>query len=562
MPEAQNILAAYAKTGSEAAFQEVVSRYLNLVYSTAVRLVEGDAHLAQDVSQKVFADLARMAGSLGDDAKLGGWLHRHTCFVARKTMRTERRRIARELQAVQMNDVDDHSDANLAAIAPVLDEAVNELGAKDREAIVLRYFEQRDLSSVGSAIGSNEDAARKRVNRALDKLREMLRRRGVTLSSTALATVLGAQAVTAAPAGLAATIATASLATAAAGGGTALTILHIMSMTKLQGGVIAAITVAMSIPIVMQYRANNALQSENTTLRTQVQEIAALTEENRRLSNEVVQARQTTQPRSNAEFNELMKLRGQVGVLRKTADEATAAAEAAKPTGESVLSGVTSNPEMHASIRNQQKMGMSMIYKGLGKRANLPEEKLEALNDLLADEIMVNIDHVTQVLKEGSSPAEIDRVFAQREAATDAKVKELLGAEAFAHYKEHNEQLISSITAEQFKNMMLKGDNKEAQGKQLYELLQDERLAVLKSRGLPEDYQLIPTLNFRNIASEAEGRKNIALLDEVYAGVQARATTFLSPEELEKFQEFRAMAVKNNELALTLNRKLMAPGAK
>jgi hypothetical protein len=110
--------------------------------------------------------------------------------------------------------------------------------------------------------------------------------------------------------------------------------------------------------------------------------------------------------------------------------------------------------------------------------------------------------------------------------------------------------------------MMLKGDNKEAQGKQLYELLQDERLAVLKSRGLPEDYQLIPTLNFRNIASEAEGRKNIALLDEVYAGVQARATTFLSPEELEKFQEFRAMAVKNNELALTLNRKLMAPGAK
>jgi RNA polymerase sigma factor (sigma-70 family) len=562
MPEAQNILAAYARTGSEAAFQEVVSRYLNLVYSTAVRLVEGDAHLAQDVSQKVFADLARMAGSLGDDAKLGGWLHRHTCFVARKTMRTERRRIARELQAVQMNDVDDHSDANLAAIAPVLDEAVNELGAKDREAIVLRYFEQRDLSSVGSAIGSNEDAARKRVNRALDKLREMLRRRGVTLSTTALATALGAQAVTAAPAGLAATIATASLATAAAGGGTALTILHIMSMTKLQGGVIAAITVAMSIPIVMQYRANNALQSENTTLRTQVQEVAALAEENRRLSNEVVQARQTTQPRSNAEFNELMKLRGQVGVLRKTADEATAAAEAAKPTGESVLSGVTSNPEMHASIRNQQKMGMSMIYKGLGKRANLPEEKLEALNDLLADEIMVNIDHVTQVLKEGSSPAEIDRVFAQREAATDAKVKELLGAEAFAHYKEHNEQLISSITAEQFKNMMLKGDNKEAQGKQLYELLQDERLAVLKSRGLPEDYQLIPTLNFRNIASEAEGRKNIALLDEVYAGVQARATTFLSPEELEKFQEFRAMAVKNNELALTLNRKLMAPGTK
>lgn len=561
MPEAQNILAAYARTGSEAAFQEVVARYLNLVYSTALRLVD-DAHLAQDVSQKVFADLARMAGSLGADAKLGGWLHRHTCFVARKTMRAERRRVAREQQAVQMNNADDHSEANLAAIAPVLDEAVNELGSKDREAIVLRYFEQRDLGSVGSAIGSNEEAARKRVNRALDKLREILRRRGVTLSTTALATALGAQAVTAAPAGLAAAIATTSLATAAVGGGTALTILHIMSMTKLQGGVIAAVTVALSIPIVMQYRANTALQSENTALRAQVQEIAALTEENQRLSNEMVQARQAVPPRSNAEFNELMRLRGQVGVLKKTADEATAAAEAAKPTGESVLSGVTSNPEMHESIRNQQKMGMRMIYKGLGKRANLPDEKLEALNDLLADEVMVSIDHVTQVLKEGKSPEEINAVFTRQEAATDAKVKELLGAEAYAHYKEHNQQLVSSITAEQFKNMMLKGENKETQGKQLFELLQDERSAVLKSRGLPEDYQLIPTLNFRNIASESEGRKNIALLDEVYAGVQARAGSFLNPEELEKFSEFRAIAVKNNELALTLNRKLMAPGAK
>lgn len=562
MSEARNILGLYTRTGSEAAFQEVVTRYVDLVYSTALRLVEGDAHLAQDVSQKVFVDLAKMAGSLGDDAMLGGWLHRHTCFVARKAMRTERRRRVREQQAVQMNDPNDHSEANLAALAPVVDDAVNELGAKDRQAIVLRFFEQRDLRAVGAALGSNEDAARKRVTRALEKLREMLRRRGIALSTTALASALGAQAATAAPAGLAASIAATSLATAAAGGGTALTILHIMSMTKLQGGVIAAVTVALSIPIVMQYRANSELQAENTTLRAQVAEVAALTEENQRLSNLVALARQVSQPRNQEEFNELMRLRGQVGVLRKSADEANAAAAAAKPTGASVLSGVTSDPEMHASIRNQQKMGMKNIYKALGRKANLPEEKMEALNDLLADEIMVNIDHVTEVLKEGKSTEEIDRVFAQREAAIDAKVKELLGAEGYAQYKEYNQQMISAITAEQFKNMMLKGENKEAQGKQLYELLQAERSAVLKSRGLPEDYQLIPTLNFRNIASEAEGRRNIALLDEVYAGVQSRASTILSPEELEKFSEFRTLAVKNNELALTLNRKLMAPGAK
>lgn len=109
--------------------------------------------------------------------------------------------------------------------------------------------------------------------------------------------------------------------------------------------------------------------------------------------------------------------------------------------------------------------------------------------------------------------------------------------------------------------MMLKGENNEAQARQLYDLLQEERRVALANRGLPADYQLVPTLNFRNIASEAEGRKNIALLDEVYAAAQARAGSFLSPEEIEKFEEFRKLAVKNNELALTLNRKLMAPGA-
>lgn len=138
-----------------------------------------------------------------------------------------------------------------------------------------------------------------------------------------------------------------------------------------------------------------------------------------------------------------MKLRGQLGVLKKSADEATAAAAAARPNGESVLSGVTSNPEMHESIRNQQKMAMGMVYKGLAKKAKLSEEKMEALQNLLADEVMVNIDHVTAVLKEGKTPEEIDRIFASQEAVTKAKVKELLGEEGFAHYQEYNQRAIS-----------------------------------------------------------------------------------------------------------------------
>src|SRR5205814_2426282 len=142
-------LAEYVRTGSEAAFRELVTRYADLVYSTAFRLVEGDAHRAEDVAQVVFVDLARAARTVSSEVMLGGWLHRHTCFVAAKTTRGDRRRQFRERQAVEMNSQQDHSATNLAQVAPILDDAINQLKAQDRAAILLRFFEQRDLRAVG-----------------------------------------------------------------------------------------------------------------------------------------------------------------------------------------------------------------------------------------------------------------------------------------------------------------------------------------------------------------------------------------------------------------------------
>lgn len=155
-----------------------------------MRLVNGNTHLAEDVTRTVFADLARLARTLSREVVLGGWLHRHTCFVASKSIRGERRQQDRERQAAEMSALEDHSAANFASIAPILDDAVNRLGAEDRAAILLRFFEQHDFRSVGEALGSNEEAARKRVDRALEKLQSLLKVRGVTLSGTALATTL------------------------------------------------------------------------------------------------------------------------------------------------------------------------------------------------------------------------------------------------------------------------------------------------------------------------------------------------------------------------------------
>ncbi len=210
MTDHQSLLAEYVQTGSDSAFRELVSRYVDLVYSTALRLVGADTHCAEDVAQTVFADLARLAKTLPADVKLGGWLHRDTCFVAANLMRGERRRKSRERQATEMNALQNHSETDYSLVAPILDEAINELGEADRTAILLRFFEQQDFRAVGQALGSNEDAARMRVIRALEKLEHYLKRRGITTTAATLGVVLAANAVQAAPVGLAVTISTAA----------------------------------------------------------------------------------------------------------------------------------------------------------------------------------------------------------------------------------------------------------------------------------------------------------------------------------------------------------------
>jgi len=281
MTDSRQLLADYARNGSEEAFRELVTRYLSLVYSTAIRWVGGDAHLAEDIAQTVFVNLARKARTLPGDVMLGGWLHRDTCFVAAKIMRTERRRQSRERQAVEVNAFQDHTGSELTQLAPILDEVINRLGAEDRTAILLRFFEQRDFRSVGEALGSNEDAARMRVHRALEKLQAALKHRGVTLSAAALGTVLAAGAVTAAPAGLAASISSAALAGTAMGTGTTLTLLKFMTMTNFKLGIGALVVAGAATALVFQQHAQIKLREENQSLR---QQISQLTTERARLA--------------------------------------------------------------------------------------------------------------------------------------------------------------------------------------------------------------------------------------------------------------------------------------
>ena len=559
MTESQQLLAQYVETGSEAAFRDLVTRYVDLVYSAAVRLVDGDTHLAQDVTQTVFADLARKARSLSREVMLGGWLHRHTCFVAGKTMRSEHRRRARERQAVEMNAIEDHSAANLALIAPVLDEAIDQLGPEDRAAIVLRFFEQCDFRSVGEALGSNEEAARKRVERALDKLHGLLTRRGVVLSATALGATLATQAVTAAPAGFAISVSSAALAAAASGGGAALTLLKIMSMTKLKIGIVGAvITAAVAVPWVMQHQAQTRLAEANESLRQQTEQNSRLAAENERLSSLLARSAAPA-PATNDSARELLRLRGEVGRLRRESAEE----QDAKTNRPSPLSGLTADPAMWKLIRDQQKATFTAIYKEFTNRMTLPPEQADKLVNLLADDVMENINHITAVLREGKTPEQMNQVFAAQEAALQEKVKDLLGPEGESQYEDYTRNLASYLTAEQFKGK-LTGDllAKEAKAKQLYQAMQEETQRVLANAGLPSDYQTVPSLNFRNIASEQEGEKSLNLLDGIYAGVITRASSFLSEQELGSLNQFRTNAMNTTRMSLSINRKMMAPGTR
>lgn len=199
------LLRAYAERRSEAAFEELVRRHIDLVHSAAVRMVN-DPHLAKDVSQGVFVALAKDAGKLTDRPVLSGWLHRTARKIAAQTIRTEVRRRTREKEAATMNEFPE-TDASWEELAPHLDAVLAELSEPDRDAVLLRYFENKPAQEMAAILGVSAEAAQKRVSRAVEKLREIFAKRGITTGASGLGTVISTNAVQAAPSGLAGSIA-------------------------------------------------------------------------------------------------------------------------------------------------------------------------------------------------------------------------------------------------------------------------------------------------------------------------------------------------------------------
>ncbi|MEI9864417.1 MAG: sigma-70 family RNA polymerase sigma factor [Limisphaerales bacterium] len=228
------LLAEFTRTHSEAAFAALAERHVNLVYSVALRSV-GNAHAAEEISQAVFIILARKARTLSPKIVLSGWLYQTTRLAAANFLRGEIRRQQREQEAYMQSTLNESEPQVWSQIAPLLDDALGRLGEADRNAIVLRFFENKNLREVGATLGASEDTAKMRVNRALEKLRKMFRKRGVNLTATIIAVAVSANSVQAAPVGLAMTV-TAAVAKGAVVSGSTLTLikgaLKLMAWTK------------------------------------------------------------------------------------------------------------------------------------------------------------------------------------------------------------------------------------------------------------------------------------------------------------------------------------------
>ena len=250
MTDDMQLVGEYARNHSETAFASLVQRHIDLVYSVAVRQVR-DTHLAEEITQVVFIILARKAAGLRPQTILSGWLCRTAHYVSARALTVRRRREIREQEAFMQSAGDEDERAAWAQIEPWLDQALAQLSEPEHNAIALRFFERKSFREVGTALGASEDTARKRVGRALEKLRRYFLKRGIVLPVAAITAAMAANSVQAAPAVLTPSVtALAAAKGAAASGSTAALLkgaLKIMTWTKAKTAVTAGVLMLLAV---------------------------------------------------------------------------------------------------------------------------------------------------------------------------------------------------------------------------------------------------------------------------------------------------------------------------
>lgn len=485
------LLRRYAEENSEVAFAELVREHLNLVYSAAVREMHGDTALAEDLSQAVFTELARQAGQLRRHPTLAGWLYVCVRRMAANLKRAEHRRRCREEEVHTMNLLlsEDSPEQAWQQIRPLLDDALHELNEADRTAVVLRYLEERSLRDIGLALGLQENAARMRVERALEKLRGLLARRGVTSTASGLAAALTLGVITPAPEALAASIASAM--SCGAGASVALAVPKFMSITKVILTSVAVVT-GVAIPIWQQTRIERAraesaqFQARLAASAADQSELASLRAQMERLRNnqtDQAELRRLREWQAQTE-PELLRLRAMAGVARRANAETEALraqlVQQTLPSGTNMISSSMAEA-MKLSMQQQAENKLARLTASL----KLSPEQIASAREILQRQMQAQSLGVQQAFSGKFDRAEIER--AGKEAGdTEVQIKALLTPEQLAMYPAYQEEE-NAHTARQAASaeLMALGDLTSEQQDRAFAALYDMELAQLSGKMNP-----------------------------------------------------------------------------
>ena len=279
------LLREYVGRNCGEAFAVLVTRHINKVYSVAWRHTRNPDQ-AEEITQAVFVILAVKARHFRPGVVLSGWLYQTARLTAITLLKSEIRRARREQEARMQTILNESESDAWTQISPLLDAAMAGLNDLDRHAVVLRFFDGKSMQEVGAVLGASEDAAKKRVNRAVEKLRRFFTKRGVALPAAVMMAAISANSVQAAPSALAASVVAASVAKGAASGAASLTLIKgamkVMAWTKLKLGIGALVMAAVAATFVMQQQTQDRLLGENAALRGR---IARLESDNATLSS-------------------------------------------------------------------------------------------------------------------------------------------------------------------------------------------------------------------------------------------------------------------------------------
>jgi len=435
MTEDARLLCRYTDDRSEEAFTELVRRHINMVYFAALRRVGGDCHLADDVTQSVFADLARKAPSLKNRTVLTGWLYTSTRFAAAQTVRAEQRRRTHEQEVHNMNELNSTPEPGWDQLRPIIDEAMDELNEREREAILLRFFENLPLAEVGAKFSSSPDAARMRIDRALDKLRGSLAKRGIASTSVALAAIFASQSGLAAPSGLVAKIVAGVLGQA----GTLTT--ATLGLWKILTGVAIA---ALGTGFVVYEAKHIHSPAESSRPTSQISGAG---------QNPIDQAGKTVSGPSQTVVSDSSPIVDNASAGQQTLSPAKAEAETRLSAAQFKYK-INTDAAYRASIIALAKSRLDLFYGPLLKTLNLSDARLDQFKDLLIKKQLAGVEvneamRTTGIRQEGIEPPELNRLFYQSVAETERgvenQIKALLTAPEYAQYLDYGEDLMPWI---------------------------------------------------------------------------------------------------------------------